>query len=187
MTTGRINQVTIVRRGWPTGAARAPERCQVTGGACVRRAAHSAPGRWPGARWRQSAFPLFVPRASLRRRTAVAVAWAPQEEDSAAASTIRRPRAGFPPLLSDGARQRPVAHRTHPAPGAGGACDSKATPVRREPERPVSGGATRIVIQSLAKPGPASLYKRARFESQRYGTVGEVMQGQSVDGPAGAV
>ena len=63
MTTGRINQVTIVRRGWPTGAAegageissywwrlREARRAQR-----LRRVAGVRRGR-------QSAFPLFVPQ-----------------------------------------------------------------------------------------------------------------------------
>ncbi|KAM4065663.1 hypothetical protein HRG_012898 [Hirsutella rhossiliensis] len=33
MTTGRINQVTIVRRGWPTGATDAPESSKLLVGA----------------------------------------------------------------------------------------------------------------------------------------------------------
>jgi hypothetical protein len=86
MTTGRINQVTIVRRGWPTGAAegagemssywwrlREARRAQR-----LRRVAGCAAGGNPLS-------PSSFPRASVRRTEPAVgrVAWAPQEEDSA--------------------------------------------------------------------------------------------------------
>jgi hypothetical protein len=50
MTTGRINQVTIVRRGWPPAHVSAPERCyKLLDGA--RGVSHErAVPRWPSAR-----------------------------------------------------------------------------------------------------------------------------------------
>ena len=66
MTTGRINQVTIVRRGWPTGAVfHAPERLsKLLGGTregAARREVPPAGGR-EGPPCGKSAFPLSVPQ-----------------------------------------------------------------------------------------------------------------------------
>jgi hypothetical protein len=64
MTTGRINQVTIVRRGWPTGTVlRAPERLsKLLVGALLReRCAPGSPARLLGQASPprgKSAFPL---------------------------------------------------------------------------------------------------------------------------------
>jgi hypothetical protein len=138
MTTGRINQVTIVRRGWPTGAAGgAGEMFKLLGGACERRAAHSASGGWPGAPLAAIRFPPLRspghPSAALRPLWAV---WLgrPRRRTQRAASTMAVSAArGCPLLLCGRTCQRPVAHRTHPAAVAGGACHCpRASPVRRE-------------------------------------------------------
>ena len=121
MTTGRINQVTIVRRGWPTGAAGGAGEMQVTGGRPLgarraqrlRRVAGCAAGGNPLS-------PSSFPRASVRR----AAAWLgrPGRRTQRAASTMAVSAArGCPLSLCGRTRQRPVAHRTHPAAVEGGA------------------------------------------------------------------
>jgi len=57
MTTGRINQVTIVRRGWPTGRRSAPEEIFSTWLALWERAASRRPGRATDSRWRHPPHP----------------------------------------------------------------------------------------------------------------------------------
>jgi hypothetical protein len=79
MTTGRINQVTIVRRGWPPAHVSAPERCYKLLVGAPRWGAPLRSGRRLGAvgrRGRQSAFPLFVPQGTRRpHRSTLWVVW----------------------------------------------------------------------------------------------------------------
>jgi hypothetical protein len=85
MTTGRINQVTIVRRGWPTGTARAPERFKLLV-APVRALRAQRVRRVAGcAACGNPLSPSSFPRASVHRTEPAVgrVAWAPREEDSA--------------------------------------------------------------------------------------------------------
>ncbi len=91
MTTGRINQVTIVRRGWPLAATSATREFQVTGRHLLDRSPEGSwlvrcaprqrlrPGR--GCRAGQSAFPLFIPQGFLPPHLSPkgSVAWGPQE------------------------------------------------------------------------------------------------------------
>jgi hypothetical protein len=69
MTTGRINQITIVRRGWPTGALGAGEIVQVTGGArgharAALQARPSAPSGHPLSPSKFPRAPSTAPRPS---------------------------------------------------------------------------------------------------------------------------
>ena len=66
MTTGRINQVTIVRRGWPPAPVRAPERFKLLV-APRGRAAHSTVGRANSAAHGNPLSPSKFPRASVHR------------------------------------------------------------------------------------------------------------------------
>src|SRR6478735_3860865 len=79
MTTGRINQVTIVRRGWPPAHVSAPERCYKLLVGAPRWGAPLRSGRRlsaVGRRGRQSAFPLFVPQGTRRpHRSTLWVVW----------------------------------------------------------------------------------------------------------------
>ena len=88
MTTGRINQVTIVRRGWPTGAAEGAGEMSSYWWSRLRGARRSAAAPALAAGCAAGGNPLSpssFPRASVRRtKPAVGrAAWAPQEEDSA--------------------------------------------------------------------------------------------------------
>ena len=92
MTTGRINQVTIVCRGWPPAPGR--RRRDVSSywwSPAEGRAEHSAFGRAVGAAQRHSAFPLFTspghPSTALRPLWAV---WLgrPRRRTRRTASTI---------------------------------------------------------------------------------------------------
>ena len=56
MTTGRINQVTIVRRGWPPARVSALERCKLLDGA-GEGAPAAAPSAGPLAPWWAFRFP----------------------------------------------------------------------------------------------------------------------------------
>lgn len=121
MTTGRINQITIVRRGkTATGAASSAGEMSSSLGGVRRRAGQSTCGESRGRRAsRQSAFPLVCSPAKpstapcpsgqacglglARRRT--------QRPPSAIAASGGR---GCLPLLDGRTRQRPVIHRTHP-------------------------------------------------------------------------
>lgn len=119
MTTGRINQITIVRRGkTATGAASSTGEMSSSLGGVRRRAEQSTCGRAVGAVLRQSAFPLMCSPAALsaaqaplrevrprraRRRT--------QRPPSAISASSGR---GCLPLLCKMASQRPGIHRTHP-------------------------------------------------------------------------
>ena len=131
MTTGRINQVTIVRRGWPCGSAVAPpqrlSKLLVVGpslGRAARRARRSEPLQAPLAAFRFP--PLRSPGRLPLALGAVAappvgcgrsagVAWAPQEEDSPRrVSHFGVGGAWLPPAaLRCSASQWPCTHRTH--------------------------------------------------------------------------
>jgi hypothetical protein len=84
MTTGRINQVTIVCRGWPPAHISALERFKLLV-APRGRAVHSTVGRANSAADGSPLSPSKFPRASVRHTTPAMgrAAWAPQEEDSA--------------------------------------------------------------------------------------------------------
>jgi hypothetical protein len=88
MTTGRINQVTIVRRKRPPAPLGAPESFQVTDRTQKGAPRYRGLGVSAGARSGRSSFPPQIPQGilppheiSLGRR----VAWEPQEEDPTAA------------------------------------------------------------------------------------------------------
>ena len=105
MTTGRINQVTIVRRGWPPArASRAGEISKLLVGTYLRAGAppsDSALGHGRGRRrWAIRFPPLRSPGhpSAARARCGQRVTWAPQEEDHRAASAIAASAsAGLPP------------------------------------------------------------------------------------------
>jgi len=119
MTTGRINQITIVRRGeTATGAASSAGEMSSSLGGVRRRAGQSTCGEAVGAVHRQSAFPLMC---SPARPSAAQVpwpgsaTWARQEKDSAPAfSHVGVQRTWLPSVALWIASQRPVIHRTHP-------------------------------------------------------------------------
>ena len=83
MTTGRINQVTIVSRGWPP-ALEAPERFKLL---VARQSSRRSQRIWQGQKRRggNPLSPSRFPRASFRRTEPAVggVAWGPQEEDLA--------------------------------------------------------------------------------------------------------
>jgi hypothetical protein len=120
MTTGRINQVTIVRRGWPTSAARALERCSKLLVGARGRAA-----RAPGGGQERCAAVRFPPLRSpghcpphVPCPGAVGCDVGAQVGGSTSRRPPlrRRPASDYPPLLCGASRHRPVAHRTHTAP-----------------------------------------------------------------------
>lgn len=119
MTTGRINQVTIVRRGWPTGAAGTPEKIQVTGWRPEARP-DSAAGRALGAAGAVRFPPLSSPR---RPSSAPSPLWAGRSRCRSGRTGTRRVSHGgvsgalFPPAALRVASQGPVVHRAHPPAG----------------------------------------------------------------------
>jgi hypothetical protein len=133
MTTGRINQITIVRRGWPP-APEAPERFPSYWWAPLGCAAHSAVGRAYSAAFGNPLSPSSFTRAPPATHNPL---WAvrhghPSRRTGSAASTIRRQLTrGYPLSLSGKTRHRPVTHRTHPAPTWEKPRWNQATPVRR--------------------------------------------------------
>ena len=130
MTTGRINQVTIVCRGWPTGALFQRRReFQVTG---WRPRARPLKRYWPGLQRRvgQSAFPLSVPQGVLpphRCPGGRCGLGAPGGGLSAQLLPLRCPPRVVASRCSGFRRdQRPAIHRAHPA--AVGASPSRCIP-----------------------------------------------------------
>ena len=119
MTTGRINQVTIVRRGWPPTPERGRDKLLDS---VPRDAPLEAPVAFASvAAGGDLLSPSSFPRASVHRTAREgSVAWAPREEDrSRAASAIAASAArGFPPLLRFRTSQWPAIHRNpHDADG----------------------------------------------------------------------
>ena len=107
MTTGRINQVTIVRRGWPAGTAKgAGEIVQVTGrhSRGVRRSTASAAFEAAGAALGNPLSPSSFPRAVRpphRTRWRVVRLGRPKRRTWRAASTMAASATrGYPLLLS---------------------------------------------------------------------------------------
>lgn len=118
MTTGRINQVTIVRRGWPPARLSAPERCSKLLVGTRGCAARSTIGRANSATGGSPLSPSEFPRASVHR-TAPANGpcglGAPGGGRSAGLLPLRcQPSRGYLPLLGDRFSQRPSFHRAHP-------------------------------------------------------------------------
>ena len=158
MTTGRINQVTIVRRGWPTGATGARRRDASYWRAPVRArraAALLAGGRV--RRWRQSAFPLFVPqgiRPPHRTRCGPCGLGAPGGGLSASHLPFRCQRRVVAPcrsavVLAIGQSPAgPIRRRLEAVPPSAAGQPQYAV----KPERPVSWRSTTTVVQSRAKP-----------------------------------
>jgi hypothetical protein len=121
MTTGRINQVTIVRRGWPTDARRRrrddPSYWWRHGDA-----PSAAPSAGPTTPCWQSAFPLFVHQGTARRTTPLRAVrrGRPSRRTRAQRQPCRRPLTrGYLPSLSGRTCHRPAIHRAHPAPTTG--------------------------------------------------------------------
>ncbi len=121
MTTGRINQITIVRRGkTATGAASsAGEMSKFTGWRPeTRRAKHLRREPWapcePAIRFPTRVFPSEAVDRTVPERAACGLGLArrrTQRPPSAIAASGGR---GCLPLLDGRTRQRPVIHRTHP-------------------------------------------------------------------------
>jgi hypothetical protein len=66
MTTGRINQVTIVRRGWPTARVSGRKSCLVTGTAGLEGTAPpAARPAGPDLPRAASTFPLSIPQSAV--------------------------------------------------------------------------------------------------------------------------
>lgn len=138
MTTGRINQVTIVCRGWPTGACfSAGESSKLLGGARGR-ARQSAAGQACSAHQGNPLSPSQFPRASFRRTDAPkgGAAWGPQEEDSARSiyhCGVRH--AWLPPVarVSGVASGQPSTEPIRQRSGRAPAAVFQASPVRRAP------------------------------------------------------
>lgn len=142
MTTGRINQVTIVCRGWPPAPEGAGEIFQVTGGESESRAARSVVGRANYAALGNPLSPSRFPRASVRRTEPAVggVAWGPQEEDRARYFYHCGVRSGrLPPdaQVSGVASGHPSTEPICQQRGRAHAAVSQASPVRglREPLR----------------------------------------------------
>ena len=168
MTTGRINQVTIVCRGWPPAHLSAPERfskllvgapegaplaASSAGPTAPRTAIRFPPLSSPG---HPSAAPHPLWAVWLRR---------PRRRTQRGASTIAvSATRGYLPMLSGRSSQRPVTHRAHPA-AAGGEPPSaiaRQPQYAVPPERPVSWGSTPTMNPPRARPEPASLFRGPR-------------------------
>ena len=135
MTTGRINQVTIVRRGWPTGASDgAGEISKLLVGARGRAAAQRG-RRGRERRVRQSAFPLFVHQSAVRHtltRGSVRHGRPSRRTGSAASAMTASASARLPPVAQW--YDSPTASRPQNPTRAGvGASPRRhrASPVRR--------------------------------------------------------
>jgi len=122
MTTGRINQVTIVRRGRPSALRAAlknfSHRCRSR---CVNSARAPQDGRSarPTAPWEASTFPPQIPQSAPFAALCPArgcVAWGPQEEKLAPRLQLFSVQRGrFSPVAPCKYSQRPSVHRTHPS------------------------------------------------------------------------
>ena len=142
MTTGRINQVTIVRRGWPPALARSAGEL-VTEWRSRERAGHSAVGRAASAAHGNPPSPSQFPRASFHHTGHwVSVRLGrPRRRAQRPASTMAVSAArGDLPLLSGRFSHRPAIHRTHPAPARSGLSPDRASPVRRAARDRLRGG-----------------------------------------------
>jgi len=116
MTTGRINQVTIVRRGWPPALVTAPERFP---------SYWSTPlGASRSQRWRQglqrlrrySVFPLFVSQGSPSPHQRCGLGCPERRTMHALLQPWRLPQRGVTPRCSLGrSSHRPSIHRAHPS------------------------------------------------------------------------
>jgi hypothetical protein len=162
MTTGRINQVTIVRRGWPTGACfSAGEMSKLLVG---------APKGTPAQRlrlglWRRWAIRFPPPNSPGHPSTAPHPLWAvwsrrPKRRTRRAASAISASAArGYLPMLCDMSRHRPVTHRAQLAAAGTKPPASRHPQYAVPPRRPTSWGTTPTMNPPLARPEPASLYR----------------------------
>jgi len=159
MTTGRINQVTIVRRGWPPAPAGGRrEIVQVTGGGrgdlAVPRAAGAvaggpeggnliSPSRFPQAPVRRTRVRL----GGLRRRTLPG------------ASAISASATGGCPLSARGRRShRPLTHR------AQASTTGRRAPTLSSPGHRLGGlaGCATTILPPRARRMPASLFRGVR-------------------------
>lgn len=169
MTTGRINQVTIVCRGWPPARIAAPERFTSYWWRPKPRRS-SAVGRGLQRLRGNPLSPSKFPRASVRRTEPAVggVAWGPQEEGTARRfyhCGVRAER--LPPdalvsgLASGQSSTEPIRQRRGRALSA----------VARQPQYGVmpghslSWGSTATMSPPLARPEPASLFRGSRSGS----------------------
>jgi hypothetical protein len=135
MTTGRINQVTIVCRGWPPARISALERFPSYWWR-HEGAPYTAPSAGPTAPRTAIRFPPLSspghPSATLHPLWVVRLG-GPRRRTQRGASTISvSATRGYLPLLSGRSSHRPVTHRAHPAAaGASSLRCSQASPVRR--------------------------------------------------------
>jgi hypothetical protein len=168
MTTGRINQVTIVRRGWPTGTHEGHRRdFQVTGQHRERCAARSGVGGANDAARGNPLSPSKFTRAPPAARVPLWDVWhgRPSRRTVTGASAIRLlPPGGYPPMLRSMSSQRPFTHRTQPAPTERRASRRyQASPVRRAA---VATGFVEVDAYYQSPAGetrePASLFKGRR-------------------------
>jgi hypothetical protein len=118
MTTGRINQITIVWPGVRPPAPRGRRRVKLLlGGIHEGRAARSTYGLSHRHHARQSAFPLSLPRASVDLAKPAGGKFGldvPGGGHSARVQPLRRPsNVIYLLMLCFKACQRPVIHRTH--------------------------------------------------------------------------
>ena len=122
MTTGRINQVTIVRRGRPTARITGQKSSLVTGSGAVRPTVRAArPGEGRACRGAHPFSPSEFPRApSAGGRGAQSTPNTPPKRPKRRPSQEVRPRSGFPnwavpPAAFGKSGQRPGAHIAQPS------------------------------------------------------------------------
>ena len=123
MTTGRINQVTIVRRGWPTARVSGRKRCLVTStaGLLTGTAPTAARPAGPDLPRAASTFPLSISQSAVSRygSALTSVRVPPQRPKrrprSQRFSYSASPAGGYLPMLFGRCSNLPTAHRAHPA------------------------------------------------------------------------
>ena len=122
MTTGRINQVTIVRRGWPTARISGRKRCLVTryGGYLKGTAPPAARPAGPDLPRAASTFPLSIPQSAVGgyRSDLSDVEYrlsAPRGDRDPEVQLFSVPRGRVSPDARSRCSNLPTAHRAHPA------------------------------------------------------------------------
>ena len=164
MTTGRINQVTIVHRAKrPTARVSGQKRCQVTG----KGTEAQGPRRWPGLCQARGWF-LLLSSPEFPRAPSAGETRSPKRPDTPPKSPKRRPcrkvlrvarsPAGrYPRWLCYRAGQRPCTHRAQPS-ALAASCSAFSCFARRlgSPARGPAADAQQRTSRRLWKEGSAS-------------------------------